>query len=832
MARNSGLTLDGALKILNAHDPESMQKLDRLLGGTILAAGVAAAAAGPVTVLAPIAAIAPVWGWVDQKNEAIGLVRSAISTLQGKLNGTAALGRRDAVIAAHTVIVGAAYFEALRRHLGDEMYAALELQSQEQLDLLKAATPLAEATERTLYHTNVPVPSPARSFARTIVELDSWYKRLHSKAGEFIGGLAAWPPGRNLPNEVVATALDIYQNNFLEIAAAVPEFQIWFSLGEHMATQEQIEYLSTGLFERVHALGADLASLRQVLEATAGARYGVDGAREVVARTNAARMDRPIIRDDEAASLGPIRLPTVADSFVEPTFRVTEVDANSRVGSEEWWQTQTTSRADLDRWLAGFVLSSGSTETPLLVLGHPGAGKSMVMKVLAARLPAEEYTSVLVPLRDVGANAPILEQVQQALDSATNKRVAWNDLADQDEGSLRVVIFDGLDELLQATMQDRTSYLQLIAEFQRVESEQNRPVVAIVTSRTIVADRVDIPLRSVVLKLDGFSEDQVSRWLTVWNGYNEAAVAAGDLRHLTLEGVMSQPQLAAQPLLLLLLALYSADPSTPSLEDNLSTTSLYRNLIREFARREATKGLPDGRACRPEELQEVVDRLAVAALAMFNRGQQSVREDELSADLAALLPPDAQGGSYRVPATGQRVLGEFFFVHAPEATTLGAGDSSIAARSSNRSYEFLHATFGEFLVAQFLLDVLLDIADQSYGSKRYYREPDHERLSNLLSHQALSSRPNIIDYVSELFEDVETDEQEHVKKALSYLSQHVRQWSPPQSARYSPTSFDIIRRISTYSANLVLLRTEMDWGSSAVVRSGWGQSNIDSPQLV
>lgn len=811
MGRDSGLTLDGALKILNAHDPESVGRLDHLLGGVILAAGVATAA-GAGTVGAPVVAIASIWGWVDQKNEAIGLVRSAVGAVQRRLSSSATLSRRDAVNAAHTVIVGAAYFEALRRHVGDELHASLEFEGEEQLALLRTASPLADATGQALYQSRVPIPSPVRSFAQTCELLETWYRRLNIKTNDFLDGLAAWPSGRKLPDRVITDAIAIYQSSFLEIAAAVPEFQIWSALSEHSATQEQIQDLSAGVNERLHALGDDLTSMREILEATAGDRQSVAGPREVIARANSARMGRPIIRDDEAASLGSIRLPSVEASYVEPNFRVVEVDSESRVGSEEWWQGAASSRTDLDKWLAGFVLTTASTELPLLILGHPGAGKSMVMKVLAARLPAAEYTTVLVPLRDVGANAPIVDQVQQALDSSTNRRVEWNELADQSSASLRVVIFDGLDELLQASMQDRTGYLQAIADFQRVESEQDRPVIAIVTSRTIVADRVDIPSRSVVLKLEGFAEEQIVQWVSVWNSFNGAAIAAGEVRELTMEGVMSQLHLAAQPLLLLLLALYSADPATSPLERNLSTTFLYRNLIEEFARREATKGLPDGRACRPEELRAVVDRLGIAALAMFNRGQQSVTEEELTADLLALLSTDEPMND-TPPVSGSRVVGEFFFVHTPEATTLGAGESSIAPRRSNRSYEFLHATFGEFLVAKMLLDELLDLADQTFGSSRY-REPNAARLSGLMCHQALASRPNVLEFLAELFEDAAVEKQIHIRTLLSQLAARVRQWTPIRTSQYRPTAFDSLRRLSTYSANLVLLRTELEMGGT------------------
>lgn len=48
----------------------------------------------------------------------------------------------------------------------------------------------------------------------------------------------------------------------------------------------------------------------------------------------------------------------------------------------------------------------------------------MLTKVFAARLPSSAYTVVRVPLRRVGANAPVLTQIEQALAEATNGRVS------------------------------------------------------------------------------------------------------------------------------------------------------------------------------------------------------------------------------------------------------------------------------------------------------------------------------------------------------------------------------------------------------------------------
>ena len=158
----------------------------------------------------------------------------------------------------------------------------------------------------------------------------------------------------------------------------------------------------------------------------------------------------------------------------------------ARPADERWWAHRE-SHDDFDVFLARHVTSPDATRRPLLLLGHPGAGKSLLTKVLAARLPASDYTVVRVPLRRVSADAEIHRQVEEALDIDTDQRIAWSDLAEQSGDTVRVVLLDGLDELLQASEHDRSSYLEDVMDFQERETMQRRPVVAVVTSRTVVA---------------------------------------------------------------------------------------------------------------------------------------------------------------------------------------------------------------------------------------------------------------------------------------------------------------------------------------------------------
>jgi len=438
--------------------------------------------------------------------------------------------------------------------------------------------------------------------------------------------------------------------------------------------------------------------------------------------------------------------------------------------------------------------------------------------VLAARLPPEDYTVVRVPLRRVDCDVPLVSQVQQALNVATNHRVEWWQLAEQSQYSVRVVLLDGLDELLQASQHDRSGYLHEVAEFQRVEAEQERPVVVIVTSRTVVADRVSIPTGTSIVKIDPFSEDDIASWLARWHRANTAAIAAGTVRELPLSAALRQPELAVQPLLLLMLAVYAADPALPSLDGEISTAQLYKRLLEGFTRREAAKGLSSGAG--DDELgrqtQDHLERLAVAALAMFNRGRQDIDEESLGLDLS-VLDPGLMARTRPVEA-GQRIIGEFFFVHAPEATVMtgpeisatGHGLRSALHQQSRRAYEFLHATFAEFLVARRVTDEVTDLAERVFAGRRGPAAPDDDLLFALLSHQALAARRAALDFAGEILAELPQRQQSAVCEVLELLlGEHRSRHSSGRYAAYQPVPLDQVRQLACYSANLAALRAAL-----------------------
>ncbi|GAA3005194.1 hypothetical protein LV75_001516 [Actinokineospora diospyrosa] len=729
MRRNPPITFQGALKVLGHHDRPWLDRLDSLLGGVILAS-------------VGIAPIEGLWALVDQKNEAVRLVRTGLDAVSDKLLHTNGVERQDLLVAAHTILVMTSYFEVVDEHR--------KTPDRDKVALATGSV-LNEKNWLNLLYTNpLPAPSATKTFATLLADISGW-------ASLMVASAPVDTSGRASPNAIGAQVANRYQAHFLQMARRVPEFGVWAELTERAAVGSILISLSAML---AHGPSAPPRDLRKVL-----------------ADANSAELDLPLVRAGAATVF-----PTVREIVQTPRGRIAEHSTDCALSDEGWWDTQGV-RVDLGRVFAvHFSSTSTAIERPMLLLGHPGSGKSLLTKVLAASLPATNYTVVRVPLRHVDANAQVDTQIQTALDLLTHRRVSWPDLADQTSGSLRVVLLDGLDELLQATTHDRTGYLHDVETFQRREAALGHPVAVVVTSRTLVVDRVAVPHGVPVVKLEDFDEKQVEAWTAVWNRVNERS----GVRLLPPRLAENVATLSRQPLLLMMLAVYYADWAAPEPTAQMSLTDLYERMFALFARREAEKRTTQN---LDAAVQSTLRRLSVAALGMLNRGAQWIAETELAADLTALGEP---------VTSGKRLLAEFYFVHSPQART----------DVEHRAYEFLHATFGEYLVADRVVEVLRDVAGARAGHR-----PDDDLLFALLSHQPLSNQRPVLDFAAAKLAKLALGERENVAKALEELlaCYHEHRVSGHLD-NYRPTPYHAIRRAASYSANLVLLRTAVPGG--------------------
>jgi hypothetical protein len=247
-----------------------------------------------------------------------------------------------------------------------------------------------------------------------------------------------------------------------------------------------------------------------------------------------------------------------------------------------------------------------------------------------------------------------------------------------------------------------------------------------------------------------------------------------------------------------MLALYLSDPNSPLLDADTSTADLYRQLLQNFIRREVVRN--ENRALRVEEaVREQFWRLSVAAFAMFNRGHQNVTDVELGMDLLA-LESSRESVSASPAELGQELIGQFFFVHTAEAQVPGS-------QGTRRSYEFMHATFSEYLIAMQTVELLTELAGTAFAGHRGLPEVNDDLLFALLSHQPLPVRRAIIHFVYELVSEFEVDKRERISQLLDMLIGGYRyRRSSDLYTTYRPLAIDRVRQLAAYSANLITLR--------------------------
>ncbi|BCY07570.1 NACHT domain-containing NTPase [Actinoplanes sp. L3-i22] len=776
---NEGLGYADAVRLLGGQDSKVVSALEKVTGGLMLAG----TASGT-----PIAA--PLLGWFDAKGEFVRLSHELVRGLAEKRSGLSRFSRTERLEAAHAVIALAAFFTALAAVLPPDLRKAAP--DRDEQIALAGGTSAADSHPLPAQLLRItPVrPAPQEAPETFRARLLDYYGWLGESVHGFLRGHIAFyrlseAETRRLEEGIPAVpkqACERYDESFRQLVAEFPEVACWASQREHRATR------------------AALADLEETLRAISTGQLP-DDRRAGLATAYRAELRRPVVQSGDVPD--GLRVPTLGEAYLPPRFRTADVPSAARVSEESWWSAVPV-RDDLEKFLIGHLTSSQGMTAPLLVLGQPGSGKSVLTRVFAARLPAEDFLPIRVILRDVPAADDVQDQIELAVRQATGEQVGWTVLARSAGDAMPVILLDGFDELLQAVGVSQTDYLERVARFQRREAEQGRPVAVVVTSRTAVADRARTPEGTVALRLEPFDESRVTRWLAIWNATNAANFAARGLEPLGADAVLAHGDLAEQPLLLLMLALYDADGNALQRDGgDLRTHELYERLLRRFAAREITKqrpGLPGSDL--EQAIQLELRRLSVVAFAMFNRAALWITEADLEADLGVLFGtarPAPSGGGLRVPLrAAELALGRFFFIHRAQAAQQEA---------RLETFEFLHATFGEFLVARLTRQVLGDMTAREAASTMSFggEAVDDDLLRALLSFEPLSLRGPILEFLAEMLEPAARPATRDLLVRLFRRVNH----TPPGArfAEYRPQIQGEPARYATYSANLLLLLT-------------------------
>jgi hypothetical protein len=145
------------------------------------------------------------------------------------------------------------------------------------------------------------------------------------------------------------------------------------------------------------------------------------------------------------------------------------------------------------------------------------------------------------------------------------------------------------------------------------------------------------------------------------------------------------------------------------------------------------------------------------------------------------------------------VVGRFFFIQRAQAMRDG---------SRVESYEFLHATFGEYLVARLVHQILTDLSRQeaaAVGSLLGATRCQDGLLHALLSFAPLTNRGAVVSFMSQIAAGLPQQQRTALGQLAIVLFQRLDERSDDRFSAYTPVRLPMTSRFARYSLNLVLL---------------------------
>ncbi|MFW2500188.1 NACHT domain-containing protein [Clostridium diolis] len=847
------LTFKEVCNLIKKENGELIEAVDSILGAAIIFSPMALGV-DPT----------PFFGLLAVKNQLTAIGKKLVDKVTTK-KGTDYITRMDKMEMAYTLICFTAFFDALDQQLSDDIRRRINLDQQDKERIIMETDCCCRISgndpEVALSETNLPfnmplqLPHPTATFSETRNQLTDLYNEMAKNLGIFFDTLISADSDENvrdfnyteLVKKLPNIALKFFDAQYYELAVKYNEFWIWSQITERVEENKQsseyiTEYLSL-MEESKNRIDIGFINLQKTV-ALIPESFRENEAKKIVTglkeyydfKIQEAVIEDKEINDDDKPQ---IVFPKISEAFVPQSYKVLRYKSKEvHLEKESTWNTLDI-KDDLDAFFVKYFSSPYSIKTPLLILGHPGSGKSLLTKVLSARLMCEAYTPIRIPLREVNAELQIETLVEKQIEKDSGYKISnWADFASQFSDRPLLIILDGYDELLQASGKVFSGYLDKVQKFQQDQIIHKRPVRVIITSRITLIDKAAVPVGSTVLRLMEFNEMQRNAWISIWNKTNlnyfllsNPKVKQFGLPKEESDGKAKILELAEQPLLLLMLAIYDSDNNSLYNSVELNRTVLYDSLLRRFVRRERRRYVKGfdylSSDKQDEEIDNEMKRLGVAAIGMYNRRKLHILSSELSKDIKFFeLERKIEVDNDRAVTEGDLLLGSFFFIHKSSS-----GDTNDETSNLDTSFEFLHNTFGEFLTADFILNFALQETESIYLLKnnkslqvefqRKTQDPNSiaKEWFACLMFAPLYSRPVIPEMLREwivyclskrnfsldnFLECLDIIVKSHVKMLLESRE------FPDIMKTDSATQFadmPFIGMISTYTLNLIILRT-------------------------
>ncbi|CCI33877.1 Genome sequencing data, contig C295 [Microcystis sp. T1-4] len=430
----------------------------------------------------------------------------------------------------------------------------------------------------------------------------------------------------------------------------------------------------------------------------------------------------------------------------------------------------------LETWLE----AAKSDDAIRLLTGGPGSGKSSFCKVFAAQQAGLEKQVLYIPLHRLSFSTDLVTAVKTFVQH--DGFLPENPLEPRDQDLQLLIIFDGLDELsMQGKIAQEVAQNFINEVREQVKSFNNNKtrLQVLISGRDVVVqsnkNNFKKPQQIITIlpywvdKSDNFSDDdnllkvdQRHQW---WQQYGQAKGKNYAQLPPELSGKNLQ-EITAQPLLNYLIALtFERGEVQFSQETNLN--NIYDNLLKAVYERGYEKNSPGHRAIEGITEKDFVLILMEIALSCWHGNGRTttvieIKEHCENNGLKNLLKNFQDSFQSDSQGSITRLLTAFYFRES--------GD----LRGSEKTFEFTHKSFGEYLTARRIVDRVKQIHKKLQDSENDY-DNDYDPRQALIAWATLCGSTAIDEYL------------------FSFIVNQIQLQSPDEVKQWQKTLGDLIK---------------------------------------
>ncbi len=378
---------------------------------------------------------------------------------------------------------------------------------------------------------------------------------------------------------------------------------------------------------------------------------------------------------------------------------------------------------DLHSEMEAWVRSFDAEHAVRIISGGPGSGKSSFGKMFAAFVAREieEVPVIFVPLHHFDPSDDLISAMEQFVKQ--ERYLSGSPLHGSEGEDRLLIIFDGLDEL---SMQGKAASETAQSFVEEVINKIDRFNAQNLERQVLIAGR-DMAIQSVSGRLRGqqqvlhvlpyfvsesedyvdtqklLAEDQRHRW---WNKYGAAKGLAyeGLPEELSIDRLMP---ITKEPLLNYLVAL-SYERKEIEFTQNTTLNTIYADLLHAVHDRQWDHGRHDG--AKHLEIDEFIRVLEEIALAVWHGDGRTATINQIfercqNSNLTRYLEAFQEGAKKGVT----RLLTAFYFRQSEQR------------HAGEKTFEFTHKSFGEYLIARRIVRSVKQICSEL---QRHDDDPD------------------------------------------------------------------------------------------------------------